>query len=276
MSHPLEPQKPVPDEVFINDAFRIVGEAEKRGIIIRVIGAVAVRIHSKEFEDLHRRLGRLGEGQSFSDIDFVGYSKQRRKIQEFFEKVIKFVPDKRINLLFGFKRLIYYHPQGYYHSDIFFDALEFSHDIFFGKDPKTGRLRLDSPTIPLSDLILEKLQIHEINEKDIKDLIVLFRAHEIGETDEKEVINAKYIAKLLADDWGFWYDATTNLKKVKLFAKKYLDEGKMDQEDYNDVVKKINLLLDYIDKEPKTKRWKKRAKVGTKKPWWRPVEEVIR
>ncbi len=272
-----EHEEIIPDEVFINDAHRIVNEAEKRGIIIRVIGAVAIRIHSMEFEELHKRLGRLGEGkQNFSDIDFIGYRKQKKEIEKFFEKVINFVPDKRINLLFGYKRLIFYHPKNWYHSDVFFDALEFSHDIFFGKEPGKGRLELDSPTITLADLVLEKIQIHEINEKDIKDIIVLLRAHEIGETDEKEIINAKHIAKTLADDWGFWYDATMNLKKIKLFAKRYLDQGKMDQEDYEDVIKKVDILLDYIDKEPKTKRWQKRAKIGTKKIWWRPVEEVIR
>ena len=137
-------------------------------------------------------------------------------------------------------------------------------------------MELDSPTIPLADLVLEKTQIHEINEKDLKDLIVLIRAHEIGETDEKEVINAKYIAKVLAQDWGFWYDATMNLNKVKAMAKKCLKEGKLTEEDYNDVVKKIDKILEYIEKEPKSKKWKKRAKVGTKKKWWRDVEEVVR
>ena len=274
---PKKPEEPIPDEYFIRDAYRIVEEAEKRGIILRVIGALAIRIHSMEFEDLHRRLGRLGEGvQHFSDIDFVGYSKQRKKIEKFFEKDLGFIPNWQINRLFGHKRLIFYHPKGWYHSDIFFDALEFSHDVFFGKKPGEGRLELDSPTITVTDLVLEKVQIHHINEKDIKDLIVLFRAHEIGESDEKDVINAKYIAKILADDWGFWYDATTNLKKVKLFGKKYVEEGKMDQEDYDDVVKKIDMLLNYIDREPKTKKWQKRAKVGTKKQWWRPVDEVER
>jgi len=274
---PKKPEEPLPDEVFIEDAYRIVNMAEQKGIIIRVIGAVAIRIHSKEFEELHKRLGRLGEGkQNFSDLDFVGYRKQIRQIEKFFEEDIKFIPDYQVNRLFGYKRLIFYHPKGYYHSDVFFNALEFSHDVYFGDKPGKGRLELDSPTITLADLILEKTQIHEINEKDIKDLIVLFRAHEIGETDEKEIINAKYIAQVLADDWGFWYDATMNLNKLKNLAKKYLSEGKMDQEDYDDVIKKVDLLLDYIEKEPKTKKWKKRAKVGTKKRWWRPVEEVIR
>ena len=279
LAEPMIPgkHKDIPDEVFINDAFRIVNEAEKKGIIIRLIGAVAIRIHSKEFEELHKRLGRLGSGKgSFSDLDFVGYGKQSAKIEKFFQKDLKFIPDRYVNTYFGYKRLIFYHPEGFYHSDVFFNALEFSHDIFFGKEPGKGRLELDSPTITLADLVLEKTQIHDINEKDIKDLIVLFRAHDIGETDEKEIINAKRIAKVLADDWGFWYDATQNLNKVKVLAKRYLNENLLTQEDYDDVIKKIDLLLDYIDKEPKTKRWRKRAKVGTKKRWWRPVEEVVR
>lgn len=277
MHVPKKPDKPIPDEVFIEDAYRIVNMAEQKGIIIRVIGAVAIRIHSREFEELHKRLGRLGEGkQNFSDLDFVGYRKQIKQIEKFFEEDVKFIPDFQVNRFFGYKRLIFYHPEGYYHSDVFFNALEFSHDVYFGEKPGKGRLELDSPTITLADIVLEKTQIHEINEKDIKDLIVLFRAHEIGESDEKEVINAKYIAQVLADDWGFWYDATANLNKVKTLSKKYLEEGKMDQEDYDDVIKKIDLLLEYIEKEPKTKKWRKRAKTGTKKRWWRPVEEVIR
>ncbi len=58
------------------------------------------------------------------------------------------------------------------------------------------------------------MQIVEINEKDLKDSIVLLRAHTVGDTD-KDTINAKRIAKLLADDWGFYYTVTTNLKKLK-------------------------------------------------------------
>ncbi len=268
---------PLPDELFINDALKIVEEAEKRGIVLRLIGALAIRIHSREFEDLHKRLGRLGEGkQTFSDIDLVGYKKQGSAIKKFFESEMGYIPDRYVIALFGWKRHIYYHPKGYYHIDVFFNKLEFSHDIYFGDKPGKGRLELDKPTITLADLVLEKVQIHQINEKDIKDLIVLLRAHEIGETDEKEIINAKYIAKILADDWGFWYDATNNLNKVKFFADKYFKSGLIDEETLKDVVSKVDKLLDYIEKEPKTKKWKKRAKIGTKKPWYRPVEEVER
>ncbi|NIQ06999.1 MAG: hypothetical protein GWO20_15105 [Candidatus Korarchaeota archaeon] len=275
MSHGKE--KEVPDEVFIEDAHKIVERTIETGIILRVIGAVAVRIHSQEFVELHKNLGRLGEDQqNFSDIDFMAYSTQSKLIKNYFRKELDFIPNRGINTLFGHQRLIFYHPKQWYHSDIFFNALRFSHDIFFGKNPEKGRLKLDNPTIPLSDIVLEKTQIHKINAKDIKDLIVLFRAHELGETDEREVINVNRITKILAKDWGFWYDVTRNLKKVKTLSEEYLKDGKMESNDYEDVTKKIDTLLEYIKEEPKTKEWKKRAKIGTDKQWWRVVEDVVR
>ncbi|MFQ6125947.1 MAG: hypothetical protein ACE5R6_15270 [Candidatus Heimdallarchaeota archaeon] len=272
-----EKHKEVPDKIFLDDANRIVNEAQNKDIIIRVVGSVAIRMHCMDFADMHIRLARLGEiKRSFVDLDFVSYSKQRKQIEPFFANEIKYIPDRHINAYFGYKRLLFYHPQGYYHTDIIFDKLEFSHDIFFGNKPGEGRLEVDTHTIPLAELILHKLQIHDINEKDFKDMIVLLRAHEIDDRDEKEIINAKYIAKILANDWGFWYDAKANLEHTKPFAGKYLTQQKIDQIDYNVVIKKIDILLDYIEQEPKSKKWMKRAKTGIKKPWWRHVEEVVR
>ncbi|MHA1238774.1 MAG: hypothetical protein ACTSSJ_06015 [Candidatus Odinarchaeia archaeon] len=268
---------PIPDEVFIEDGVNIATKAEEKGVYLRLLGALAIRIHSAEFAHLHTQLGRLGEGvQNFSDLDFVAYGKQRKQVAELLEKELKYIPNPQLNLFFGKVRRIYYHPEGKYHVDVFFDKLEFSHTIYFGSSPKDGRLHLDFPTIPLADLMLEKLQIHQINEKDIKDLIVLIRAHELGETDEKEIINIKYVSELLADDWGFWYDAKINLSKVLKFAEIYCNENKLGKEDYEIVRSKVEKIINRLDEVPKTKRWMKRAKVGTKKVWWNEIEEVSR
>jgi hypothetical protein len=170
--------------------------------------------------------------------------------------------------------LIYHHPKDLYHVDIFFDRLEFSHDVYFGEFGR-GRLELDYPTIPLADLLLEKLQIHKVNMKDIVDMIVLLYGHEVCSSD-RECIDSKYIAKVLADDWGFWYDATQNLEKVKTYVSKYVSEGKL-WSDVEVVVKeRIDKILKTVEEEPKTDKWLKRAKIGTSKPWYREVEEVIR
>ncbi|RLE70946.1 MAG: hypothetical protein DRJ37_05815 [Thermoprotei archaeon] len=265
----------LPEDKFLEEALTIVGKANDMGIQLRIIGALAIYIHSDNCPSCREKfktLGRFGEGQPlFTDLDLIGYGKQRKNIRKLFEETFKFKPDFYINRLFGTKRHIYYHPKGYYHVDVFFDKLEFSHDVNF-----KNRLELDYPTITLADLVLEKTQIHQINRKDIIDLIVLFLGHEIGDKQEKEVIDGKYIAKILADDWGFYYDATNNLKLVKNFSETFVKEGKLSDEEYRTTVERVDKLLEMIEAEPKSRKWCKRAKVGTKKPWYREVEEIVR
>jgi hypothetical protein len=134
----------------------------------------------------------------------------------------------------------------------------------------TGRLEQDYPTIPLADLLLEKTQIVKINEKDIKDTLLLLRTHDIG-NDDKDVINASWIAHTLKDDWGFWYTVTTNLNKVNAYKNQY---DWLSTEDRAIIESRINKLLSAIEAEPKTSRWRFRARIGTKKKWYNDVEEL--
>jgi hypothetical protein len=128
-------------------------------------------------------------------------------------------------------------------------------------------LEVDFPTIPLAELLLTKMQIVEFTEKDFKDTIVLLREHEIGETD-KETVNCMHIADILSDDWEFYYTVTTNLQNVeKLVA----GLTSISEEDKADVGAKIRKISDFIETRPKSLRWKMRAKIGTKKKWYREV-----
>jgi len=265
------------DIKIVETAINIVRKGEEQNIVLRILGAIAVVLHAGEFAQLYKKLGRLPEGENiFTDIDFIGYSAQRAKIRKFFEDFLKFSPDMHILLITGGKRLIYYSDDKNIHIDVFFDSLEFSHTISFGNKPGKGRLELCSPTISPTDIALGKLQIHQINEKDLIDLIVLFRSHEVAAQDEPDKINAKYIASILADDWGFWYDATTNLKKLKEYTLMRVKNGKLKEQDGQNTIQKINYLTETINSEPKTKKWKKREKIGTSKPWYRVVEEITR
>jgi hypothetical protein len=167
----------------------------------------------------------------------------------------------------GRNRKVYQDEANNRSVDLFFDKLEMCHVIDF-----KNRLEMDSPTISLSDLFLQKVQICKINEKDIKDIIIMLREHEVSES-EKEAVNLDYIAKLLSDDWGFWYTVTSNLKKVKSFLADYKN---LTDEDKADVSAKIDKSLKAIDDEPKSLKWKMRAKIGTKKRWYTEVEELVR
>ncbi|MHA2406711.1 MAG: hypothetical protein ACXADB_08300 [Candidatus Hermodarchaeia archaeon] len=271
------PKAPMSDKEFLKEATHIVDQAEENGLVIRILGALAIRMQTPHKLELHRNLDRLGEGaMSFTDIDIIGPKSQRRDIEKFFEKTLGFHVD-RYALLAAKDRYIYHHSQKPYYVDVFLDCLDFSHKIEFARKKDHHRLVLDKPTITLADLVLEKTQIHAINEKDIKDLITLFAGHEVGIMDkDPKTINEVYIGEILCDDWGFWYDATGNLRKVIDFVKKYCDEGLIGRDECNLVVARVEELLLTIDNTSKTKNWEKRAKKGTKKQWWKDVEESDR
>jgi polyhydroxyalkanoate synthesis regulator phasin len=265
------------EESFVKECVDLLKKAQERGIVMRILGAMAVYIHSgnnARLREIHRM--RFGEGvPMFTDLDLMAYSKQLNDIKKFFES-LGYKPDRMINILFPGKRLIYYHPEGKYHIDVFFNKLEFSHDVPFGDSPGKGRLELSFPAISPTDVVLEKLQIHHINRKDLVDLIVMFLSHELSDRDGDGLINKKYIAKLLANDWGFWYDARENLEKVKGMASTLVKEGILKEDEAQIVVKKVDELIKAIDEEPKTKNWEKRAKKGTKEKWYREVDEIVR
>jgi len=264
------------DDALTNEAVAIVEKARSEGIVLRILGAVAVRLHSEGYSSTHRELDRLGQtGVSFTDLDLIGYSSQKGRIRKLMEELLGFTISRQFLLLYGSERLLYRHAAGLYTIDIFLDKLTFSHDIFFGNSPNGGRLELDYPTIPLSDLLLEKLQIHEINEKDIKDLVVLLLAHEHG-LGNREAFDIDYLPAVLGNDWGFWQDAKTNLKKVLACASTYHAMGLLSYQFLQEIQRKAGVLMNSLENCPKTENWKKRAKAGVTKKFWRDVEEVYR
>lgn len=226
------------------------------------MGGLAIYLHSREYSKLWDQLGRLGE-RVFTDIDFVSYKSFRKDLLEFFAQR-GYNIDNLLLAQYGRSRLMFFEgpvPM----AEVFLDKLEMNHTIDF-----RGRLEADYPTIPLAELLLEKMQIVHINEKDIKDSIVLLRAHGIG-FDDKEKINLNALKNAgLTSNWGFWYTFTTNLKKIRESLEKYTV---LTGNDKKEITEKIGKILDYIEKQPKSLSWKIRAKVGIKKKWYNDVED---
>ncbi len=249
-------------EVFIDEAKVLVEEAGRRNLILRVMGGMGIYLHSLSFEDLWRKLARLGN-RVFTDIDFVAYGKQRNELYKFVQGR-GYKTDPRFLYQFGKTRHIFFAGRVPM-VEIFYDQLEMNHTV-----PYAGRLEADSPTTPLGELMLQKLQVVKINEKDIKDLIVLIRAHEVGE-DDRDKINLRVFDSIgIESDWGWYYTATMNLNKVKKSAGEYTQ---LADEDRAVVHQRVDRMLAYIDQKPKTFKWKMRAKVGTKTMWYNPVDD---
>jgi hypothetical protein len=135
----------------------------------------------------------------------------------------------------------------------------------------SGRLEVETLTLPLAELLLEKMQIVQINEKDLIDTIMLLREHEVGDQDN-ETINGALIAKILANDWGFWRTVTANLKLVGEELERY---PRLTDEDRRVVRQRIHKLQEMIENEPKTRKWKLRGAVGERIKWYKDVEELM-
>ena len=256
----MSEEGPLPD--FLEEALRIIREADKRGIPIRLMGACAIRLHlTPETAEFHEKT----LDRQLTDLDFMSYRKFIKEARKLFTD-LGYIWDEYLATVYP-DRDLFHDPVNKRTVDLFYDRLYMCHTIDF-----RGRLELDHPTITVSDLLLEKLQIVKMGPKDVKDLIVLFMDHDVGESDE-DMINKKYIAKLFANDWGFYYTATTNLKRLR---DEFLDAFKVPEDKKEVIVSRINALLEAIEAEPKSLKWKMRAKIGPKKKWYREVEEVMR
>ena len=235
--------------------------AKKEGVLLRLMGALAFHMHCPKFSYMQEMLGR-----TFTDIDFASYRKEISGINTLFAG-LGYQSDLRVRALFG-SRLIFYDTGGTSrHCDVFLDKLEFCHDIVF-----QDRLEVDDPTIPLAELLLEKMQIIKLNEKDAIDTIMLLREHPIGESDD-DTINADHLARLTARDWGLWKTFTTNLENVRKTAQTL---EKLSEDDKKDVASKIAALQSRIGKENKTRGWKIRSQIGERRKWYRDVDELLR
>jgi len=251
-------------EDFYTERTRILGalhEEKYQHIIMRLIGALAFRTHCPQYGYLQDHLGR-----KFTDFDFASYPR-------FFKDIILvltelgYKEDKQVTQLFGDRRMLFHDPAFGRHVDVFYNDLDFCHRISF-----VGRLEVEDLTLPLAELLLEKMQIVQINEKDQIDTIMLFREHPIGYTD-KETINAAVIIKTLSNDWGFWRTVTGNLKLLDEMLDQYVS---LVDEDRKVVHNRIQELLQRIDAAPKSLGWKARARIGERMKWYKSVEELSR
>jgi hypothetical protein len=227
--------------------------------MLRVIGSLAFQMHCPRFGYLQQAMGR-----AYTDIDFAAYRKQTKEIKVLMAG-LGYVEDREVFIVSEGDRAIYNNPGTGLHVDVFFDKLDFCHVISWD-----NRLEVDDPTIPLAEMVLEKMQIVKINEKDVIDTIMLLMEHPLGTVDQ-EAINIERIALLCAQDWGLWRTTTMNLDKVRQLALHY---PQLTDEQKQHVADQVIAALGRIEKEPKNLAWRLRARVGDRVKWYKEVDEV--
>jgi hypothetical protein len=244
---------------FENELKRILKASDEAGVLLRVIGSLGFQMHCPKYGYLQQAMGR-----AYTDIDFAGYSKQTKAIQTLMAK-LGYVDNQEVFIVSGGERSIFDRSEIGLHIDVFWEKLDFCHIIRWA-----GRLEVDSPSIPLAELLLEKMQIVQINEKDVIDTIMLLLEHPLGDNDQ-ETINIKRVAELCAADWGLWRTTTMNLNKVRLLAQGY---DVLTPEQKAMVETQVSGALARIEEEPKALAWRLRARVGDRVKWYKDVDEV--
>ncbi|MGB3904020.1 MAG: hypothetical protein WBB22_03795 [Anaerolineae bacterium] len=236
---------------------RVVDAAGERGLHLRVVGGVAVKLHCPSAQ--HRSMAR-----TYGDVDFIGYRSERTKVVPLMED-LGYEPNRRFNALQGHRRLLFDHPELGYDADVMLDIFVMCHELNF-----IGRLEADEYTVPIEELLLTKMQVVELNEKDVKDSFAMLHDHDIAEVDDLDTIDPRFIGKLCSDDWGWYKTLTMNIAKMTELAPDYLDEKETEV-----VVERLARLRQVIEEVPKSMKWKMRARVGEKRPWYQLPEDVV-
>jgi hypothetical protein len=273
---PTPPANPIPEvtpgpmasswTTLQSEAVAIVAAAEQRGVTLRVVGSAGIRLHCDAAAPLMDELGRGAK-----DIDFLVPQRHRKGMRQLLEGR-GYVIDRDLLIAMEGARYSFEHAETGAEIDVFVEKLEFCHTIELG-----ARLTAHPVTIPVEELLLQKLQIIEMTTTDTIDASVLLATHQVSGSGGSEpaagpeVIDSGYIARLLARDWGFHHTAMRNLDRVLPAAGPgRVDLGPAGNEQAR---RGAQRLREAAEAEPKTLSWRMRDKVGERKQWWQDVDD---
>ena len=253
------------------EALRVVDLADAKGLLVRLMGGMAIRAHAPDWPARTRRVE--------VDLDFATRGKDRGAFYELLANE-GYTPDKRHNALFGGKQAYFVDVARNRPVDVLVDSLEMCHRFEF-KD----RLGASTPTLPLAELLLSKLQIVKINRKDVLDALVLLAEHPLAQDDGapdartgQGAINVPRILSFTSNDWGWWRTVTGNLDKLTQYLDTDFTSADMDVGEGRavrfDPRAQVEAMRAAIEAAPKSTRWKLRSKIGDRQQWYVEPEEV--
>ncbi len=239
---------------------QIVEEAQSAGLDVRLIGGVAIALRCRPDEPI------VGSSRRYGDIDLCGLSKSSRDYGQLLEGM-GYEPSLPFNQLNAAVYQRFDHSERPVHLDLFFDSLRMCHEL-----PFRERLTLGRHTLTPADLLLSKLQIVELNEKDIHDVHTLLAQYELGNSDDDSCICVDRIAQVCARDWGWWRTARGTLEKCAGPGHQWSG----DQTRRATVAGSLASLREAIEDVPKTVKWRARARIGERVRWYELPEDPTR
>ncbi len=242
-------------EDMVEEARRIVAAAGEQNVPLRLIGGVAIRLHSERLPDALQR--------AYQDIDLVTTGKGGRGAVKLLTE-LGYTPNERFNAMNAGRRAVVYDIERERQIDVFVGTFEMCHKIDIA-----GRIDVDNPTIPLAELLLTKLQIVKLNRKDLVDIAAILHGHDVGESDS-DMVNGTFIAKTLSGDWGLWRTTRGTIET----AQEHIGGLGLDPAGEQLVRDRLARLWEMADSAPKSLRWRSRAKIGDRTRWYEEPEEI--
>jgi hypothetical protein len=247
------PGAPLADPVA--EARRIIDAATARDLTVRVLGGVAVVMQAPDERPLMPR--------QLKDIDVVTVPREGKATAQLLAE-LGYVGEEMFNALRGSRRQLFHDPVNARELDVFVGEFAMCHAL-----PIAGRLDQEPYTVPLAELLLTKLQIVELNERDECDIYTICHHHELTEA-QPAGIDAAFIARLCAEDWGLWRTCQGTIERCV----SDIDGYGLAPDARERIVGRLRGLWERIEREPKPGKWKRRARLGERKRWYQEPEEV--
>lgn len=242
---------------LLGEARRLVDAATGRGVGLRLLGGLAIGALCPELP-ARRRVDQ--------DLDFGALGSDRRALADLLADE-GYVADQTFNALYGNKQLYFAHAETGVAVDVLVDKLRMCHTLDFA-----DRLERLPYTLDPMDLLLSKLQIVELNEKDADDCLRLLVTFPLANTDAADALDLRVFSSIVGDDWGWWRTATLNIGRIRdLLAdgpRPAIAGGPLDPS------KQLDALEAAAEAAPKSRRWKLRARIGERKRWYEIPEET--
>lgn len=239
------------------EAQRLASAAAQEGLGMRLMGGVAIWLVAPSV-----RVAPFA--RDYADLDLAVRKRDSRAVGPFMERQ-GYVPERLFNSIHGAQRLNFAHADGAWTVDVVIDVLRMSQVIDL-----RGRLEPGAATLDLADLLLTKLQIWEINDKDLGDLVCLLGDRPLSDSGgDGESIDVRRILSLTGEDWGLCHTLERNLRRVAELAR----SRKPASASFDPVVQ-AEALLAAIAGGRKTLAWQLRGRIGERMRWYETPEEV--
>jgi hypothetical protein len=264
-------------EEMMVEARRIVDAGHDRGLVLRLTGGLAVRHYAIDLEFAER---------DYSDIDLIGLARQSGDIGELFGDLGYLENTSVATATLGGQRQYYRRPHGAQshahmhkrahfaapvtgappldHVDVFLDWMKMDHEIDF-----RDRLDLNTYAIDPADLLLSKLQIRKLNEKDAHDVITLCKDVYVDFEAHPGVLDFEHVAHTCARDWGLYIDVMTNIDTVL----EHLADYDLSPRELARIGRTLKLAQRMMTEHTKSLRWRLRARLGKRLRWYNEIED---